>query len=77
MNLCWEDYIISMVCRKMFKNPLKFMEKQFDEFNEYLKNLFELELDQFNTFALWGAGHQALFTLSKTRLRNFINYIVI
>ena len=75
-NCIWEDYIITLMCRKQIEDPLIFMEDKFREFNNNLNYLFKTKLNKFNDFVLWGAGHQALFTLSKTILKDYVKYIV-
>ena len=61
---------------KQIEYPLIFMEDKFREFNNNLNYLFKTKLNKFNDFVLWGAGHQALFTLSKTILKDYVKYIV-
>lgn len=75
-NCIWENYIISLIAKKGIDNPLILMDEKFDEFSQSLINLFCKDLDKFNSFVLWGAGHQALFTVSKTILRYSLKYIV-
>ena len=70
----WHNYILSAVVRKRTKTNLDFFEG--------FKNIVKKDLDNFigkfpnNKVAIWGAGHQALATISLTGIEKSIKYIV-
>lgn len=72
----WDNYIISLICRKMINNPLKIMEENYEKFKTNIKNLFQNVLENNLSLVIWGAGHQSLFTISTTILNNITSYII-
>jgi 2-polyprenyl-3-methyl-5-hydroxy-6-metoxy-1,4-benzoquinol methylase len=70
----WHNYILSAVVRKRVKTNLDF----FEDFKIIVKK----DLDKFigdlpnNKVAIWGAGHQALATISLTGIEKSIKFIV-
>ena len=70
----WHNYILSAVVRKRVKTNLDFFEN--------FKNKVKYDLDFFikkfpeKRVAIWGAGHQALATISLTKIEKNIKYIV-
>ncbi|MBI96357.1 hypothetical protein CL656_04360 [bacterium] len=72
----WSDYIITLICRKRTENPLDNMFQRYEDFKEKLNSLFDHKLKDYSNIVVWGAGHQALFTISTTILKSVVNYIV-
>lgn len=72
----WDDYIITFVCRKNVEEPLGIMRKKYNDFTKDLVTLIEGDFKNCSKCVVWGAGHQSLFTISTTKLRNKIDYIV-
>ena len=70
----WHNYILSAVVRKRVKTNLDF----FEGFKNQVKHDLDLFLERFpeKRVAIWGAGHQALATISLSKIENNINYIV-
>ena len=70
----WHNYILSAVVRKRVKTNLDF-------FQDY-KNKVKIDLENFiekfpeKSVAIWGAGHQALATISLAGVEKNIKYIV-
>ena len=72
----WGNYIISLICKKMVKNPIKNMQNQYQSFNEKLNYLFKKEKFGNQKIVIWGAGHQSLFTISTSIFGKKASYIV-
>ena len=72
----WDNYIISLIGRKKVENPINNMAKQYQTFNENLNSLFEREEFNNQKIVIWGAGHQALFTISTSIISKKASYIV-
>ena len=70
----WHNYILSAVVRKRVKADLDF----FEGFRSQVKHDLDLFLEKFpeKSVAIWGAGHQALATISLTSIDKNIRYIV-
>lgn len=70
----WHDYILSAVVRKRVKTNLDF----FDGFKNKVKHDLDFFIEKFpeKKVAIWGAGHQALATISLTEIEDNIKYIV-
>ena len=70
----WHNYILSAVVRKRVKTNLDF----FEGFRNKVKRDLDLFIGKFpeNKVAIWGAGHQALATISLTKIDKNIRYIV-
>lgn len=70
----WHNYILSAVVRKRVKADLDF----FEGFRSQVKHDLDLFLEKFpeKKVAIWGAGHQALATISLTSIDKNIRYIV-
>jgi len=70
----WHNYILSATVRKRVKTDLDFMEdfkvKVTNDLNEFIDSY------RGNKVAIWGAGHQALATISLTNIEKNIEYIV-
>ena len=70
----WYNYILSTIVRKRISTDLKFLEN--------FKRKIKKDLDEFigkfpnNRVAIWGAGHQALATISLTEIEEKIKYII-
>ncbi len=70
----WYNYILSAVVRKRISTDLDFLEN--------FKRKIKKDLDEFigkfpnNRVAIWGAGHQALATISLTEIEEKIKYII-
>lgn len=73
-NSIWHNYILSAVVRKRVKTNLDF----FEGFKNKVKHDLDLFLEKFpeKKVAIWGAGHQALATISLTSIDKNIRYIV-
>ena len=72
----WNNYIISLLGKKTIKNPLSIMENNYQNFKNKLNNLFEKLIVKEQTLVIWGAGHQALFTINTTILNKITSYII-
>ncbi len=72
----WENYIISLICRKNIKNPIQTMKNEYQLFNKKLDLFFNKEISSHQNIVIWGAGHQSLFTISTTILGEIASYIV-
>ena len=72
----WENYIISLICRKMVRNPIENMKSQYKLFNKKLDDLFAKENLKNQKIVIWGAGHQSLFTISTSNICKKASYIV-
>lgn len=72
----WQNYIISLICRKMVCNPLEIMEKKYQSFESEVNSLFNNEKLSNKKIVIWGAGHQSLFTISKSIIGKKASYIV-
>ena len=70
----WHNYILSAVVRKRIKTDLEF----FEGFRSQVRQDLDLFIEKFpaNKVAIWGAGHQALATISLTKIEKNIRYIV-
>jgi len=73
-NSIWHNYILSAVVRKRVKTNLDF----FEGFKDKVKHDLDAFIEKFpeNRVAIWGAGHQALATISLTKIEKNIKYIV-
>jgi len=73
-NSIWHNYILSAVVRKRVKTNLDF----FEGFKNKVKHDLDLVIEKLpeKRVAIWGAGHQALATISLTKIENNIKYIV-
>jgi hypothetical protein len=73
-NSIWHNYILSAVVRKRVKTNLDF----FEGFKNKVKHDLDLFIEKFpeKRVAIWGAGHQALATISLTKIENNIKYII-
>ena len=72
----WQNYIISLICRKMVCNPLEIMEKKYQSFESKVNSLFKDEKLSKKKIVIWGAGHQSLFTISTSIIGKKASYIV-
>ncbi len=72
----WDDYIITFVCRKNVEKPIERMFLKYECFKKEVTKLIEDEFKNCSKFVVWGAGHQSLFTIATTNLKNKIDYIV-
>jgi len=70
----WHNYILSAVVKKRVKTNLDF----FDDFRIIVKKDIDEFIEKFpkRKVAIWGAGHQALATISLTKIQKKIKYIV-
>lgn len=70
----WYDYILSAVVKKRVKTNLDYL----DNFKNNVKNdLVEyIEKYSYKDIAIWGAGHQALATISLAGIADNIKYII-
>lgn len=71
-NEIWYDYIISAVVRKRKKLDIS----DFQKHQEYIKNEIKQYVDNFESVAVWGAGHQALAVIALADLKDKIKYVV-
>ena len=58
------------------KKSIKDNGKKLSKFQKKLNNLFKNVLDNNHTLVIWGAGHQALFTINTTILNEITSYII-
>ena len=58
----WENYIISLICRKSINHPIEKMKNEYLLFKKKLDFLFNKENSLHQNIVIWGAGHQSLFT---------------
>lgn len=72
----WDNYIISLIGRKKVKNPINNMESRYQAFNVKLNSLFRGGKFNNQKIVIWGAGHQALFTISTSIICEKTSYIV-
>lgn len=72
----WSDYIITFICRKNVERPLERMSFKYNNFKEEVDKLIEDNFINCSKCVVWGAGHQSLFTIGTTKLKNKIDYIV-
>jgi 2-polyprenyl-3-methyl-5-hydroxy-6-metoxy-1,4-benzoquinol methylase len=70
----WHNYILSAVVRKRVRTDLDFMKGLRSKVKSDIDNF--ISSTKINKVAIWGAGHQALATISLTNIENFIEYIV-
>jgi 2-polyprenyl-3-methyl-5-hydroxy-6-metoxy-1,4-benzoquinol methylase len=70
----WHNYILSAVVRKRVKTNLDF----FEGFKNKVKQDLDCFIEKFpeKRVAIWGAGHQALATISLTGIEKKIKFIV-
>jgi len=70
----WHNYILSAVVKKRVKTNLDF----FEGFKNKVKHDLDFFIEKFpeKRVAIWGAGHQALATISLTGIEKNIKYIV-
>ncbi|KLO21685.1 class I SAM-dependent methyltransferase [Marinitoga sp. 1155] len=72
INEIWNDYIISAIVKK--RNKLNF--SGFQAFQETLKkNIYDF-INKYPDFAIWGAGHQALFVMAALKLGDKCRYVI-
>ncbi len=72
----WENYIISLICRKSINSPIETMKNEYLVFKKKLDFLFNKENSLHQNIVIWGAGHQSLFTISTTIFSKIASYIV-
>ena len=72
----WQNYIISLICRKMDRNPLTIMQNNYQSFENKVNYLFKNKKFNHKKIVIWGAGHQSLFTISTSILGKKASYIV-
>jgi len=70
----WHNYILSVVVRKRVRTDLDFMKGLRVKVKSDIDNF--INSTKINKVAIWGAGHQALATISLTKIENSIEYIV-
>ena len=72
----WDNYIISLICRKTIKNPIQKIDNDYQLFKKKLDLLFNKEISLHQNIVIWGAGHQSLFIISTTIFGEIASYIV-
>ncbi|KGG00305.1 MULTISPECIES: class I SAM-dependent methyltransferase [Prochlorococcus] len=72
----WDNYIISLICRKTIENPIQKINHDYQLFKKRLDLLFNKEIYLHQNIVIWGAGHQSLFTISTTIFGKIASYIV-
>ena len=70
----WYDYIISAVVRKRQKTDISHFKKHQNNITKQIKDY----ISHFgsNNIAIYGAGHQALATMSLTNIKNDVKYVI-
>ena len=70
----WHDYISSATIKKRKRVPLKKFLAEELILNKKLDYFFKINNDK--KIAIWGAGHQALTTISLTNISDKISFII-
>lgn len=71
----WHNYILSATVQKVKKNRLNSMMTEYEQLTSTI-NAFLESLTPSSTLVIWGAGHQSLFTITSTNLRERVSFIV-
>jgi SAM-dependent methyltransferase len=71
----WHDYILTAILRKPHNNSLSTIETNYDRLKKSIQSTLSSYADN-ATIVVWGAGHQALYTIATTALKDRLNMIV-
>jgi hypothetical protein len=75
LQTSWEGYILSALCQPAQTDVVPAMLARYEAFRQTVENMLEAHAPT-DTVVVWGAGHQALFTIATTALRERVAYIV-
>jgi len=71
----WHDYILTAILRKPHNNSLSTLEANYECLKKSIQSALSLFPDS-ATIVVWGAGHQALYTIATTALKDRLSLIV-
>ena len=75
LKTIWDDYVLSILLEPKPSSPLEALTDQRLHFS-YAVNQLLSNYSQDSLICMWGAGHQALFAISSSSLRNRLSFVV-